>query len=603
MFKNIKTTIEQKTDENLAWIIELLQQHNSKPMNVVCSSDEQKQLLNQFNNLRLNNGKLWRFNVNSSNEESYQYVVPITQRLEIMKYLHCSIVGAHLMYDKIVDNLVDRFYWPTMKSDLKEFIQNCDTCQKTTVSKHKQIAPLQPILPNRPLELVTSDILGPLKETPRNNKYVLSIIDHFTKFIQLFPLANIDAKTVAQQFVKFISNVGMPENILTDQGTQYESQLFEELCAILDINRLHTTAYHKECGGLSERLNRTIEKMLKCLVNHNHDDWDIHLPVVCIAYNTCTHTTTNFPPYELMFNRKMKLPLDLIFEQPTFEVPVSYNDYVFIVRQNSRRMFEIATEKRDKRMAIAKTYYDRKVTAAEFEIDDLVLVLNETVLPYQCKKLKYNYRGPYIVKAIMNNVDYILEPRYGGRTITAHRNNLKRYYQKPLKSGLPIDTVIDEPYKRPTAINKDVSLSTKLKSKIRRPYVKNPKCARWKQFKSSTVASKIKFRLNKKKSRHLSSVCKVSIDELLVGANLATRSSNQSLLSLNQMDNNQSNKSTHFPLKNDSNVVLTNGDQYSQRSIKRKYAKKIFPKVIYSNRRRQPPDRLNIMKFNAKTYI
>jgi len=462
----------------------------------------------------------------SNNESSYQYVVPKSQRLEIIKYLHCSTIGCHLMYDKIISNLSDRFYWPMMKTDLKEFIKNCDLCQKSTNAKHKQIAPLQPILPNHPLEIVTSDIMGPLKQTPRNNKYILCIIDHFTKFIQLYPLPDIEAKTVAEHFVKYISTTGMPENILTDRGTQYESQLFHELCAILDINKLHTTPYHKECDGLSERLFRSVKKMLKCMVNFSHDNWDTLLPSIMISYNSCVHATTNFTPYELMFGRQMKLPIDLIFKQPHIEVPVSLDDYADRLRENLRNMFRIATENRDKRMAVAKTYYDRQVTAAKFAINDLVLVLNEQTPPHQCKKLKYNYKGPYIVKAILNEVDYILEPRLGGKRITAHRNNLKKYYYRELTSGLPIDIQVDQTSVESLKFNQSKSPTERLGNKLhKRPYFKNPKCLRWRKSNSNGVSTKIKHRLNKRKENYISSMCEVAIDELIVGANFAIKPS------------------------------------------------------------------------------
>ena len=604
MFRNINTTTDQRSDEDLKWIMTLLEQYDVRPNDVRGNNDEQKRLLSQFNTFRINENKLWRQNLNSSNEKSYQYVVPKSQRVEIMKYLHCSVVGAHLMYDKIVNNLTDRFYWPTMRMDLREFIKNCDLCQKTTHAKHKQIAHLQPILPIRPLELVTSDIMGPLKETPRKNKYVLSIIDHFTKFVQLYAIENIEAKTVAQQFVKYIASTGMPENILSDQGTQYESQLFEELCAILDVNRLHTTSYHKECDGISERLFRTIQKMLKCLVNANHDDWDNLLPLVSIAYNSCVHATTNFPPYELMFGRRMKLPLDMIFKQPDIEVPVNINEYAFKVRENSRQMFEVATQNRNKRMAIIKTCYDRKVTAAPFEIDDLVLVLNQYLEKDQCKKFKYNYRGPYVVKAILNKVDYILAPRGGGKRITVHRNNLKKYYQRELTSGLPIDTVVDEL----------VSSNSKPPSKRinnKRKYVKNPKCPRWKRL-NNNIASKVIHRLNKRKGLYTSSVGEVGIDELIAAGKLTIKPSRpKAILETNKLNVNNVNSPNEMhdldinqasAIQQNISVQFRLDNVSEQVQSKRVYRKRIFSKVIRPQRERRQPQRINVESFAPKSY-
>lgn len=109
MFRNINTTIEQRSDPDLDWIIKLLNQHETKPNVSNELSIERKQLLSQFHNFKINDDKLWRLHVDSNEEKAYQYVAPKSQRVEIMRYLHCSVLGSHLMYDKIVTNLTDHF--------------------------------------------------------------------------------------------------------------------------------------------------------------------------------------------------------------------------------------------------------------------------------------------------------------------------------------------------------------------------------------------------------------------------------------------------------------------------------------------------------------
>ncbi|CAF0997317.1 unnamed protein product [Brachionus calyciflorus] len=165
--------------------------------------------------------------------------------MKVMELNHESIMSGHLKIDKTLDRIKDKFFWPKLRSDVKDFIERCIICQKTSVPKNKIRIPLNPLRPSYSLEIVTTDILGPIK----------------TKLLEL-----------------------------------------------LDIRRLRTSTFYPECDGLSERLNRTLKRMIKCYINDNHDNWDVLLPALSFAYNTATNSTTKFTPYE--FKRKPKLPID-----------------------------------------------------------------------------------------------------------------------------------------------------------------------------------------------------------------------------------------------------------------------------------------------------
>ena len=123
-----------------------------------------------------------------------------------------------------------------------------------------------PIFTCQTLQLITSDVLGPLKTSIKGNKYVLVIIDHFSKFIQLYALPNQEATTIIKCLHNFVMKFGIPEAFLSDQGRNYQSDLIAQLWEMLDVRRKRTSIYHPETDGLSERLNRTLIKMIKnCL--------------------------------------------------------------------------------------------------------------------------------------------------------------------------------------------------------------------------------------------------------------------------------------------------------------------------------------------------
>ena len=124
-------------------------------------------------------------------------------------------------------------------------------------------APLQPIYTGEPFERVAMDIVGPLPRTSRGNRYTLTVVDHFAKHAEAYPLADQEDPTVARAFLyEFVSRYGVPYLIHTDQGTNFESNLFKEICKLLRISKTRTSPFYPQCDGQVERINRTIVELL-----------------------------------------------------------------------------------------------------------------------------------------------------------------------------------------------------------------------------------------------------------------------------------------------------------------------------------------------------
>ena len=131
-----------------------------------------------------------------------------------------------------------------------------------------------------PLQVVSLDLLGPFPDTNKKHyEYILSVCDHFTRWIELYPIKDMEAITVAKVFVEeFVSRHGICRQTLTDQGAQFESKLFKEICMLLGIDKKRSTSFHPQTNGIQERFNRTIEDMLSKYISTNQRDWDEHLP-------------------------------------------------------------------------------------------------------------------------------------------------------------------------------------------------------------------------------------------------------------------------------------------------------------------------------------
>ena len=123
---------------------------------------------------------------------------------------------------------------------------------------------MQAIYTGEPFERVAMDIIGPLPRTERGNRNILTVVDHFTKHVEAYPLQDQEAVSVARVFLnEFVSRYGVLYVIHTDKGTNFESNLFKEICKLLGIAKTRTSPYHPQCDGQVERINRTIIELLK----------------------------------------------------------------------------------------------------------------------------------------------------------------------------------------------------------------------------------------------------------------------------------------------------------------------------------------------------
>ena len=158
------------------------------------------------------------------------------------------------------------------------------------------------------------DIVCPLSRTSRGNRYILTVVDHFTKHAEAYFLPDQEAPTVARAFLnEFVSRYGVPYVIHTDQGTNFESNLFKEICKLLGIAKTRTSPYHPQCDGQVERMNRTLVELLSLNVPNPTDNWDLELGLTLMAYRSTVQSSTGFTPYFLLYGKEMRLPLDIVY--------------------------------------------------------------------------------------------------------------------------------------------------------------------------------------------------------------------------------------------------------------------------------------------------
>ena len=150
-----------------------------------------------------------------------------------------------------------------------------------------------------------------------NDRYLLVVIDYFTKWADAIPLCDQKATTIAYVVIKVCSSFGMPDILHSDQGRNFESTLFHQILQAFDIHKTRTTAYHPQYDGMVECFNRSLLQLLRWYVE-SKDDWKRYLPLVLYAYCTAQHFLTGQPTafdpntYSAQLQAKLALLQDFV---------------------------------------------------------------------------------------------------------------------------------------------------------------------------------------------------------------------------------------------------------------------------------------------------
>jgi len=202
-----------------------------------------------------------------------------------------------------------RFIWPSMRKDLKLWCQECVPCQQQKITRHTKPPIIHFPTGNR-FETLHLDIVGPLPAS-QGKSYILTMIDRKTRWPEAIPISSISAPNVAKHLIDtWFSRYGIPDNIITDQGTQFEGELFNSLSNTFGFKHIHTTAYHPQTNGMIERFHRSLKTSLRCLtVTPN---WTSSLSLVLLGWRNTIHSATGASPAQMLFGVGTTFPEEFI---------------------------------------------------------------------------------------------------------------------------------------------------------------------------------------------------------------------------------------------------------------------------------------------------
>ena len=289
----------------------------------------------------------------------------------------------------------------------------CKDCAARKTSAPTRRAPLGTVTAGYPTQVMAVDLVGPLPESPNGNSYILVIGDYFTRWMDALPLPNQEASTVAGKLVdELFLCFSIPEQLHSDQGPQFESQLMSEVCKLLNIYKTRTTPYHPQCDGLVERFNRTLLNMLSTCASDHPFDWEQHIHKVCLAYNSSVQASTGYTPFFLMFSRQARLPLDVIYgtSEPATQ---SLSEYAKALHKQMTEAFALMRSKLATRHERQKKFYNQKVHGTPYAPGNLVWLHSPVIGKGKSHKLHYPWTGPYKVNKKLSDVTYRIQKLQG----------------------------------------------------------------------------------------------------------------------------------------------------------------------------------------------
>ena len=420
----------QREDKSVGPVYKLLEDSEEKPTweQVSHWSQESKTLITGWSSLCLKDGLLYYRWVgeNCRESERLKLVVPEGFRDVILEQLHDSRTGAHLGVSKVYEKVKARYYWPGMSRYVKWWVSSCLTCQRFKDPGRKARGNLHQYIVGVPFERIAMDIVGPLPQSDQGNIYVLVICDYFTKYVEAFALPDQQAETVAMAFLEgWVTRLGVPRELHTDRGSNFESEVFTTMCRVLGIQKTRTTARNPKSDGLVERQNKTLEKLLAMVCAKHQFDWDEHIPYVLMAYRSSVHDSTQETPNLLCFGREISLPLDAATPPCPGEVPLAVPNFVLSVQARMREAHEVARQALQKSAVRQKRGYMTRFHENDFQVKDVVWYFFVENRRGKTPKFSPRWTGPFVIVQVISDVLFKIQTGPKALAKVVHHDHLK----------------------------------------------------------------------------------------------------------------------------------------------------------------------------------
>ena len=358
-----------------------------------------------------------------------QLIVPRALQQTMCREVHDGRAATHMGKRRVLRILSKYFFWYKMDKDVNWWIRTCDVCQRRKRPTKEPKAPMTKYVSGFPNERVAMDVMGPFIKSKNGNRYVLCMTDHFSKFSRAFAIPDQVAERVAKLFVReWVYMWGEPLSLHTDRGSNFESELMTQVCKLLHVSKTRTTAYHPQGNAQVERYNQTIADIVAKLTDKEEfTDWDEQLPIAVSAYNATEHSTTGFTPNKLMFNRELMHNFDkMLPESANKEELETWDDYVRLMDDQTRRAFQVARETIGRNVLLQKKHYDRTANLIKYKVGDPIMIRDHRLfMESGTRKLANKYDGPYYVLDVLSDVNFRIAKSSDDKPQIMHHDRMK----------------------------------------------------------------------------------------------------------------------------------------------------------------------------------
>ena len=384
---------EQRKDEKVAQIIEFLEEGK-----LPYREDRARTIALQQSSFAIVDQTLYF--IDSRKRNSRRIVVPTHLQEQLLAAAHRLVMGGHFSGTHLYNTLAIHWWWDGTYVDAMKFAKNCPECAIATGGGKIARPPLHPIPVQQPFQILGIDIME-LPKTTAGNKYVIVLQDFLTKWPMVYAAPDQKAQRIARLLAEeLVPFCGVPEGVLSDRGTNLLSHLVQDVCRLLGIKKLNTTAYHPQCDGMVERLNRTLKAMLRKHASQFGTQWDTYLPGVLWAYRNTIHEATGEKPSFLLFGIDCRTPTEAALLPSSPLEPVDITDYHHQLVLSLSAAHQTAVDCVKKAQQKYKKFYDRKASNRSYQIGDWVLIKFPAEESGRNRKLSQPWHGPYRITEI-----------------------------------------------------------------------------------------------------------------------------------------------------------------------------------------------------------
>jgi ribonuclease HI/transposase InsO family protein len=363
-----------------------------------------------------------------------QRCISVAQGQELLQEIHSGACSHHAAPRALVENAFRQgFYWPTAVADATRIVRSCRGCQFYARQTHLPTQALQTIHITWSFAVWGLDLVGPLQKAPGGFTHLLIAIDKFSKWIEVRPLTSIRSEQAVAFFTNIIHSFGIPNSIITDNGTQFTGKKFLDFCEDHHIRVDWATVAHPMTNGQVERANGMILQGLNPRIYNDLNKfgkrWIKELPSVVWSLRTTPSRATGFSPFFLVYGAEAILPTDLEYGSPRTK---AYDD------QNNQTSREDSLDQLEEARDVAllhsaryqqslRRYHARRIRPRGFQVGDLVLRLRQDARGRH--KLTPPWEGPFIIAKILKPGTYKLANDQGKVYSNAWNiEQLRRFY-------------------------------------------------------------------------------------------------------------------------------------------------------------------------------